>query len=121
MIQTLNKVMHELEKIQKGMGQSNISIHSPTTNDLKDCCIASALECFRTNVLNLTVTDARLKKSQIMLKNELRKKTILEGLPSCSEIQKAQCKSCDSYSKVNSQTFVNNFQTLLQKIYASKV
>lgn len=27
-----------------------------------------------------------------------------------------QCKSCESYSKVTSKMFVQNFQTLLQKV-----
>ncbi len=30
--------------------------------------------------------------------------------------QTAQCKSCDSYKKVDSRMFVQNFQTLLQKV-----
>ncbi|XP_077104171.1 interleukin-21 isoform X1 [Siphateles boraxobius] len=119
MILTLGKVMNELEKIKKGMGKSTTLINSPTTNDLKDCCIASALESFRHSMTRVPVTNAKLVKIQQKITRELGKKIILNGLPSCKpeETKKAQCES--SYSEVDSQTFVQNFRTLLQKIYAS--
>ncbi|CAM4618075.1 unnamed protein product [Leuciscus chuanchicus] len=120
MILTLGKVMNDLGKIKKAMGKSPILINSPITNELKDCCIASALESFRHNMIRVSVTDAKLKKVQGKISRELSKKIILNGLPICKpeETQKAQCES--SYREVNSQTFVQNFQTLLQKIYASQ-
>ncbi|XP_051716996.1 interleukin-21 isoform X1 [Ctenopharyngodon idella] len=122
---TLRKVMNELEKVNNVMDKSTSSFNSPTTNDLKDCCIRSALECFRSQVMNLNVTQEKpIIKSLKSISNESRKKVIVEKLPSCNlvegEKKEAQCKPCESYSKVNSQMFVQNFQTLLQKIYASQ-
>ncbi|XP_043112657.1 interleukin-21 [Puntigrus tetrazona] len=117
----LSKVMNELEKINKGMDKSTL-LNSPTINDLKDCCVASALECFRSQVLHLSVADAKLKRLQKIISNELRKSVIVNSVSSCKpkEIQRAQCKSCDSYKKTDSRIFVQNFQTLLQMIYASQ-
>lgn len=43
----------------------------------QDCCVASALECFRSQVLDLSVTDAKLKRSQKIVFNELRKSLIV--------------------------------------------
>ncbi|XP_073676094.1 interleukin-21 [Garra rufa] len=121
-ILTLNKVMNELNKINQGMTDKNTILNSPTVNDLKDCCVASALECFRSKVIYLSVSDAKLKRSQKIISNELRKSFIVKSVSSCKpdKIQKAQCKSCDAYKKVDSRTFGENFQTLLQKIYASQ-
>ncbi|NP_001122046.1 interleukin-21 precursor [Danio rerio] len=116
-ILTLSKVMNELKKIQQGLTNSNKTwFNSPATNDLKDCCVASALECFRSKVLHLSVSDEKLKKSQRSVHHELRKSFIVDSV-SCTpqETQKAQCKSCEAYTMVNSRTFVDNFKTLLQK------
>uniref|UniRef100_A0A671L3N9 Interleukin-21 n=1 Tax=Sinocyclocheilus anshuiensis TaxID=1608454 RepID=A0A671L3N9_9TELE len=120
-ILTLSKVMNELNKINQGMNKSR-TLNSPTINDLEDCCVKSALDCFRAKVFHLSVTDAKLKRSQKIISHELRKSVIVSVVSNCKpeEIQKAQCKSCDSYKKVDSQTFVQNFQTLMQKIYASE-
>ncbi|KAK2890783.1 hypothetical protein Q8A67_013426 [Cirrhinus molitorella] len=120
-ILTLNKVMNELNKFNQGMDKST-TLNSPTINDLKDCCVASALECFRSKVIYLSVADAKLKKSQKIISHELRKSVIVNSVSSCKpeEIQKAQCKSCDEYKKVDSRTFLQNFRTLLEKIYASQ-
>uniref|UniRef100_A0A672NF47 Interleukin-21 n=1 Tax=Sinocyclocheilus grahami TaxID=75366 RepID=A0A672NF47_SINGR len=116
-ILTLSKVMNELNKVNHGMVSCK-SLNSPTINDLKDCCVASALECFRSQVLNLSVADAKLKRSQRIISHELRKSVIVKSVSSCKteEIQTSQCKSCDSYNKVDSRMFVKNFQTLLQKV-----
>ncbi|XP_016363108.1 interleukin-21-like [Sinocyclocheilus anshuiensis] len=122
-ILTLSKVMNELNKINQGMIKNKSrTLNSPTINDLEDCCVKSALDCFRAKVFHLSVTDAKLKRSQKIISHELRKSVILDSVSNCKpeEIQKAQCKSCDSYKKVDSQTFVQNFQTLMQKIYASE-
>ncbi|XP_052430585.1 interleukin-21 isoform X2 [Carassius gibelio] len=128
MILTLSKVMNELNRINHGMVKDkSTSLNSPTIYDLKDCCVAPALECFRSQVLNLKVDEGklnqRLKLSQKIIFNELRKSFIVKGVSSCKpeEIQTSQCKSCDSYNKVDSQTFMQSFQTLLQKIYTSQV
>uniref|UniRef100_A0A9J7YF90 Interleukin-21 n=1 Tax=Cyprinus carpio carpio TaxID=630221 RepID=A0A9J7YF90_CYPCA len=118
-ILTLSKVMNELNKINHGMiKDKSIRLNSPTINDLKDCCVASALECFRSQVLDLSVTDAKLKRSQKIVFNELRKSLIVNSVSTCKpeEIQTSQCKSCDSYNKVDSPIFVQNFLTLLQKV-----
>ncbi|XP_048043897.1 interleukin-21 [Megalobrama amblycephala] len=121
---TLKKVMKELEKINKVMDKNASLLYSPTTNDLKDCCIRSALECFRSQVMNLKFTEDKPIKSLKSISNESRKKLIVDNLPICKTVEgeetEAQCKSCESYSQVNSQMFVQNFQTLLQKIYASQ-
>ncbi|XDV37747.1 hypothetical protein PO909_007304 [Leuciscus waleckii] len=66
-------------------------------------------------MIRVSVTDAKLKKVQGKISRELSKKIIV----SVSDVynvlfQKAQCES--SYREVNSQTFVQNFQTLLQKV-----
>uniref|UniRef100_A0A672S2D8 Interleukin-21 n=1 Tax=Sinocyclocheilus grahami TaxID=75366 RepID=A0A672S2D8_SINGR len=116
-ILTLSKVMNELNKINKGMNKSR-TLNSPTINDLEDCCVKSALDCFRAKVFHLSVTDAKLIRSRKIISHELCKSVILNSVSNCKpeEIQKAQCKSCDSYKKVDSQTFVQNFQTLLQKV-----
>ncbi|XP_039510976.1 interleukin-21 isoform X2 [Pimephales promelas] len=120
MVLTLGKVMNDLEKINRGMGKSTTLINSPSTNDLKDCCIEPALESFRHNVTRLPITDAKLIKIGGKISRELRKSIIMNGLHKCGkeETQKAQCES--SYSEVDSKTFVQNFRTLLQKIYASQ-
>ncbi|XP_056327891.1 interleukin-21 [Danio aesculapii] len=121
-ILTLSKVMNELKKIQQGLTNSDMTwFNSPATNDLKDCCVASALECFRSKVVHLSVSNPNLKKAQNFVSKELRKSFIVKSV-SCTpqETQKAQCKSCDAYTMVNSRTFVDNFKTLLQKIYASQ-
>uniref|UniRef100_A0A673GIP7 Interleukin 21 n=1 Tax=Sinocyclocheilus rhinocerous TaxID=307959 RepID=A0A673GIP7_9TELE len=88
----------------------------------QDCCVKSALDCFRAKVFYLSVTDAKLKRSQKIISHELRKSVIVSVVSNCKpeEIQKAQCKSCDSYKKVDSQTFVQNFQTLLQKVSSKR-
>ncbi|XP_059372770.1 interleukin-21 [Carassius carassius] len=122
MILTLSKVMNELNRINKDMVKDkSTSLNSPTIYDLKDCCVAPALECFRSQVLNLKV-EGKLKRSQKIIFNELRKSFMVKGVSSCKpeEIQTSQCKSCDSYNKVDSQMFVQSFQTLLQKIYATQ-
>ncbi|KTG38621.1 hypothetical protein cypCar_00029964, partial [Cyprinus carpio] len=102
MILTLSKVMNELNNISKEM----------------DCCIKSALDCFRSKVFHLSVSDRKLKQSQRIISHELHKSIIVNSVSNCKpeETQKAQCKSCDSYKVVDSQTFVQNFQTLLQKV-----
>ncbi|XP_050983165.1 interleukin-21 isoform X4 [Labeo rohita] len=118
----LGKVIHELDKIKQGMVKTT-TLNSPTINDLQDCCVASALECFRSQVNHLSVTDSKLKRTQKFIFNELRKKLIVNAVSTCKseEKQKAQCKSCDAYKKVDDGIFVENFQTLLEKIYASQV
>uniref|UniRef100_A0A8C1F0A3 Interleukin-21 n=2 Tax=Cyprinus carpio TaxID=7962 RepID=A0A8C1F0A3_CYPCA len=122
MILTLSKVMNELNNISKEMNKST-TLKSPTINDLEDCCIKSALDCFRSKVFHLSVSDRKLKQSQRIISHELHKSIIVNSVSNCKpeETQKAQCKSCDSYKVVDSQTFVQNFQTLLQKIYSSQV
>ncbi|KAF4105151.1 interleukin-21 [Onychostoma macrolepis] len=122
-ILTLSKVMNELNKINQGMiKDKSTSLNSPTVNDLKDCCVASALECFRSQVNHLSVTDPKLRRSKMIVRRELQRPLIVNSVSSCKpeEIQTAQCKSCDSYNKVDSRMFMQNFQTLLQKIYASQ-
>uniref|UniRef100_A0A672S233 Interleukin-21 n=1 Tax=Sinocyclocheilus grahami TaxID=75366 RepID=A0A672S233_SINGR len=115
-ILTLSKVMNELNKINKGMNKSR-TLNSPTINDLEDCCVKSALDCFRAKVFHLSVTDAKLIRSRKIISHELCKSVIVSVSDLCNVLfQKAQCKSCDSYKKVDSQTFVQNFQTLLQKV-----
>uniref|UniRef100_A0A673JPJ3 Interleukin-21 n=1 Tax=Sinocyclocheilus rhinocerous TaxID=307959 RepID=A0A673JPJ3_9TELE len=111
-ILTLSKVMNELNKINHGMVSCRLCFFT------QDCCVASALECFRSQVLNLSVADAKLKRSQRIISHELRKSVIVKSVSSCKpeEIQTSQCKSCDSYNKVDSRMFVQNFQTLLQKV-----
>ncbi|ROL41096.1 Interleukin-21 [Anabarilius grahami] len=117
---TLRKVMKELEKINKVMDKNASLFNSPTTNDLKDCCIRSALECFRSQVMNLKVTGDKHIKSLKIISNESRKKLIVDNLPNCKTVEgeekEAQCKSCESYSQVNSQMYMKNFLTLLQKV-----
>ncbi|XP_059378245.1 interleukin-21-like [Carassius carassius] len=115
----LKKVMNELDRINNGMNKS-ITLNSPTINDLEDCCVKSALNCFQSKVLYLSVPDGKLKKLQIIISNELHK--IVNRVSDCKpkELEKAQCKPCDSYKEVDSQTFVQNLKTLLQKIYASQ-
>ncbi|KAK9963745.1 hypothetical protein ABG768_006911 [Culter alburnus] len=123
---TLKKVMKELEKINKVMDKNASLLYSPTTNDLKDCCIRSALECFSSQVMNLKLTE--YKPTHIRsLKSIAREspKRVIVSVWLCLLLIvwkniEAQCKSCESYSQVNSQMFVQNFQTLLQKIYASQ-
>uniref|UniRef100_A0A8C1IDB0 Interleukin-21 n=1 Tax=Cyprinus carpio TaxID=7962 RepID=A0A8C1IDB0_CYPCA len=116
MILTLSKVMNELNNISKEMNKST-TLKSPTINDLEDCCVKSALGCFRSKVFHLSVPERKLKSLNI-ISRELHKSIIVNSVSSCKpeEIQKAQCKSCDSYKVVDSQTFVQNFQTLLQKV-----
>ncbi|TRY93978.1 hypothetical protein DNTS_021129 [Danionella cerebrum] len=119
-ILTLNKVMKALSRIQQGLATNTTLFNSPTTNDLKECCVPSALECFRTKILSLNVTDNKLKKKQITVFYELRKSMIVNSISKCTaeEKQKAECRSCDSYEMVNGTKFLENFQTLLQKIYS---
>ncbi|XP_052010735.1 uncharacterized protein LOC127663256 [Xyrauchen texanus] len=115
-ILTLSKVMNEIKKLNKGtVNNSSNLMNSPITGEIKDCCIASALECFRSNVIYLNVKDANVKKSQKIIHNELRKTFIKNSVSSCSqkEILESQCKSCDSYPMVDGRTYVQNFQTLL--------
>nr|XP_055034106.1 interleukin-21 isoform X1 [Misgurnus anguillicaudatus] len=117
---TLNKVMFELKKIKEwSKGQdNNTPIHSPTVNDIEDCCIASALECFQSKWIEFPVND-KLKKSQITIKRNLGKTFIVKSVSSCSpeETKKAKCKTCDSYPLVHRHKFLENFHTLLQKIF----
>uniref|UniRef100_A0A8C1WT64 Interleukin-21 n=1 Tax=Cyprinus carpio TaxID=7962 RepID=A0A8C1WT64_CYPCA len=120
MILTLSKVMNELNNISKEMNKST-TLKSPTINDLEDCCVKSALGCFRSKVFHLSVPERKLKSLNI-ISRELHKSIIVSVSDLCNDLfQKAQCKSCDSYKVVDSQTFVQNFQTLLQKIYSSQV
>uniref|UniRef100_A0A8C1WRC2 Interleukin 21 n=1 Tax=Cyprinus carpio TaxID=7962 RepID=A0A8C1WRC2_CYPCA len=87
----------------------------------QDCCVKSALGCFRSKVFHLSVPERKLKSLNI-ISRELHKSIIVSVSDLCNDLfQKAQCKSCDSYKVVDSQTFVQNFQTLLQKIYSSQV
>ncbi|CAB1325545.1 unnamed protein product, partial [Coregonus sp. 'balchen'] len=58
---------------------------------VEECCAVSALECFRTMVLNLT---AREKKFQ-------QKKTV--------------CQICNSYPMKDSRKFLQQLESLLQK------
>ncbi|XP_051506512.1 interleukin-21-like isoform X2 [Myxocyprinus asiaticus] len=112
----LNRVRHYVDKL-KGMVNNTNFINSPITGEIKECCIKSALECFRSKVLFLN--GSNIKKSQTIINSDLRKPAITKTVSICSqkEIQEAQCKSCDSYPKVDSRTFMQNFQTLLQKIF----
>lgn len=117
---TLNKAMNELKKIKEwSKGQdNNMQIHSPTVNDIEDCCIASALKCFRSKVIDIPVND-KVKMSQIWINRNLGKTLIVKSVSSCSreETEKAQCKACDSYPLVHRHKFLENFHTLLQKIF----
>ncbi|XP_067239495.1 interleukin-21 isoform X2 [Chanodichthys erythropterus] len=123
---TLKKVMKELEKINKVTDKNASLLYSPTTNDLKDCCIRSALECFSSQVMSLKLTEYKPTHVKLLrsIARESPKRVIVDNLPICKPVvgeeKEAQCKSCESYSQVNSQMFVQNFQTLLQKIYASQ-
>ncbi|XP_052471508.1 interleukin-21 [Carassius gibelio] len=116
----LKKVMNELDRIKNGLETNkSITLNSPTINDLEDCCVKSALNCFQSKVLYLPVVDSKLKTLQKIIQKELHK--IVNRVPNCKpkELEKAQCKQCDSYKEVDSQTFVKNLKTLLQKMYAS--
>uniref|UniRef100_A0A672S1I1 Interleukin 21 n=1 Tax=Sinocyclocheilus grahami TaxID=75366 RepID=A0A672S1I1_SINGR len=120
-ILTLSKVMNELNKINKGMNIflfAGFMLNCWFSFFTQDCCVKSALDCFRAKVFHLSVTDAKLIRSRKIISHELCKSVIVSVVSNCKpeEIQKAQCKSCDSYKKVDSQTFVQNFQTLLQKV-----
>ncbi|KAG7324395.1 hypothetical protein KOW79_012411 [Hemibagrus wyckioides] len=78
---------------------NEISLHSPT-NDIKECCSQSALECFRKQL------HSNSHKNQLKMK--LARNL---GKPSIN----AECKSCEAYPKVSSKEFLKNLQSLLQK------
>ncbi|XP_050983163.1 interleukin-21 isoform X2 [Labeo rohita] len=88
----LGKVIHELDKIKQGMVKTT-TLNSPTINDLQDCCVASALECFRSQVNHLSVTDSKLKRTQKFIFNELRKKLIVNAVSTCKSEEKQVRKS----------------------------
>lgn len=58
----------------------------------QDCCVASALECFRSQVLDLSVTDAKLKRSQKIVFNELRKSLIVSVCLLCLWAEWTACQ-----------------------------
>ncbi|XP_056626374.1 interleukin-21 [Triplophysa dalaica] len=118
-ILTIRKAMKELKKLEKEYSRgtvTDIMINSPTVNDMKDCCIASALKCFASKVIYLPVNNKMAQK--VIHRDLLKTKTILNKVSSCSnETEKAQCKPCNMYPMVEGVTYLENFQTLLQKIF----
>ncbi|XP_058264580.1 interleukin-21 [Hemibagrus wyckioides] len=94
---------------------NEISLHSPT-NDIKECCSQSALECFRKQL------HSNSHKNQLKMKlaRNLGKPSIMNNLNTCTaeDIKNAECKSCEAYPKVSSKEFLKNLQSLLQKAFS---
>ncbi|XP_060766200.1 interleukin-21 [Neoarius graeffei] len=94
-------------------------LHSPT-NDIKECCSQSALQCFKNGLS--TIIHKNTPKMNILMKKlhrNLSKLTNMNSMNTCTEqeIKNVMCMPCDSYPTVNSKEFLTNLQSHLQKAY----
>ncbi|XP_053497692.1 interleukin-21 isoform X2 [Ictalurus furcatus] len=90
-------------------------LHSPT-NDIKECCSRSALECFKSELKSTNHKNPMVRK----LVRNLGKPTIMNSVNTCTEdeIKKTKCMSCDSYPRVSSKQFLSTLQSRLQMAYS---
>ncbi|XP_053497691.1 interleukin-21 isoform X1 [Ictalurus furcatus] len=92
-------------------------LHSPT-NDIKECCSRSALECFKSELKSTNHKNPMVRK----LVRNLGKPTIMNSVNTCTEdeIKKTKCMSCDSYPRVSSKQFLSTLQSRLQMVSLHK-
>ncbi|KAL7858422.1 hypothetical protein AOLI_G00185240 [Acnodon oligacanthus] len=95
--------------------QSDSLFYSPTTG-IEDCCSWSALECFSSQLLSIPTSNKAL---QAKLRKTLSKKIIVSSVDRCTVEQKAKvnCQPCNSYPMIESNEFMKNLLTLLQKSF----
>ncbi|XP_049331025.1 interleukin-21 [Astyanax mexicanus] len=84
--------------------------------DIKDCCSESALDCFRSQINNITSNNKRLQNK--LHKNLRKSENIVKS--KCEAARKAECMSCNLYEKTDSHKFLNNLLLLLQKSFITK-
>uniref|UniRef100_A0A3B1K369 Interleukin n=2 Tax=Astyanax mexicanus TaxID=7994 RepID=A0A3B1K369_ASTMX len=97
-----------LESTIKHLGQFNIAstLHNLSEDFTKPMlfCFASALDCFRSQINNITSNNKRLQNK---LHKNLRKSVSMRYF---------ECMSCNLYEKTDSHKFLNNLLLLLQKV-----
>ncbi|XP_076860646.1 interleukin-21 [Brachyhypopomus gauderio] len=98
--------------------KQNDSLFYSPTNDIEDCCSQSALQCFHSQLLNISSISS--KHLKIKLWKNLKKNNIVTSVDNCSQEERdnVTCKSCDSYLMVNSKEFLKNLLSLLQKSFS---
>ncbi|XP_041929505.1 interleukin-21 isoform X2 [Alosa sapidissima] len=109
--------MLELYKDVKRLNKSlqhdgSLSLNNPGT-EIKECCMASALQCYRSQLLLLKVSSTKLRYKVC---KSLSSPLISEKLEGSSEdCQKnPQCQSCDLYPNTNSKEFMSKLTSLLE-------
>ncbi|KAG9281168.1 interleukin-21 [Astyanax mexicanus] len=111
-----------LESTIKHLGQFNSTVQQTDTIfftppvDIKDCCSESALDCFRSQINNITSNNKRLQNK--LHKNLRKSENIVKS--KCEAARKAECMSCNLYEKTDSHKFLNNLLLLLQKSFITK-
>nr|ACJ02096.1 IL-21 [Salmo salar] len=109
----LTEVLKELRQLNKSVEHNGVMLNTPTM-DIEECCFLSTLECFQKMVPRL---KTKQKKLQCKVSRNLNPLTFT-GVDSCSreEREKKVCQGCDSYPMKDSREFVQQLESLLQKV-----
>ncbi|XP_031443391.1 interleukin-21 isoform X2 [Clupea harengus] len=113
---TMRQLYLDVKKLNKTIEHhGSLTLKNPGT-DIKDCCITSALQCYRSQVDLLKVSSNALLCHKVQ--RSLRKPHIFEKLKginiSRQDCQKNQCQSCDSYPSTDSKEFMTKLISLLE-------
>ncbi|XP_066522886.1 interleukin-21 [Hoplias malabaricus] len=111
----LQSTIKQLTQFSQRVKKTDTRFYSPTSG-IEACCTLSALECFRSQLLNISTDN---KPLQSKLYKNLGKNSISTSLDRCTEDKRTniKCKTCDSYPMTDSQEFLKNLLNLLQKSF----
>ncbi|XP_026214398.1 interleukin-21 isoform X2 [Anabas testudineus] len=113
-LRKLGEVLRELNDVKDILQNTEKMINTPP-QDIEDCCYASALQCFRSNLeLHFNAETSANRKLKKLFKS-LRNQLTVKALDSNSE-SNSTCQACDLHPKVNGREFFNRLETLIQRV-----
>ncbi|XP_069050452.1 interleukin-21 isoform X2 [Lepisosteus oculatus] len=114
---TLQELLKDLKHLSKNIKHDGRMLNTPLIEDIEDCCIPSALRCFKEMLPGLTTTDEQKSQKVKKMCYKMSNKTIDRTGNVCTpeEVEKASCRACDSYEMKDSKDFLNAMEKLLQK------